>query len=142
MRLRMGPQWQRHLQKMLASIRNVYHYPTTIIHVSCDENIQQKSELERQESGVIQCTNSDFKEKQALFVTLLGDYINAAHTVLFYYRKSMDSSICAAYCNEDRLCIYNPSAFSSICEIHDAIKGAGFSEKMFSMLQKIAPYQF
>lgn len=113
----------------LNAIKNIYGYDTTIVHVTCPEEIRKASECERRSHGVVQCTPRDFEEKQKLFFSLLSDYVQSAHRVLFCYRGEMTRSTWAGKVENGQWDIYDPSAFASIQQIHDMAQGSGFWKK-------------
>jgi hypothetical protein len=120
----------------LMAIRNLYGYKTTIIHLTCEEEVRNKSEKKRQESGVVQSTEKDFYEKQKMFFTLLGDYISAANRVLFAYRHDMESTLWAAKIEQNQLLIYDSPALNAIQTLHDSAVGEGFWRKTTEGLKK------
>jgi hypothetical protein len=113
----------------LAAIRERYGYKTTIIHLSCEEEIRKQSELKRRESGVVQCTEKDFQDKQTMFYTLLGDYIHSANTILFCYRQNMDTYTWAAKLEQNQLSVFDDPALAHIQKLHDAAVEEGFWSK-------------
>lgn len=115
----------------LNAIKNLYGYRTTVVHMTCDEDVRKISEEQRRKSGVVQCTDKDFVEKQAMFLTLLADYLKFSDNVLFCYRGSFDKSTWAAKVEKGSLVIYDEPAFVKIQETHDAIQGSGFWKKTF-----------
>ncbi len=118
-----------HAKNALDSIRNWYSYRTTVVHVTCDEEVRKASEELRRKGGVVQCTDQDFKEKQAMFLTLLPVYPAHADRVIFHYRGTYDQSTQAATLEKGTLTIHNEAAFIHIQKIHDAAQGQGFSKK-------------
>ena len=110
----------------MTSIKNVYNYTVTIIHVTCDENLRAESEKRRREGGIFQCTDIDFGERQKMFFTLLGDYISCANKVLFCYRHEMDKITWAAKVEPGKLLTYDKAALDKIKEAHVAKQGEEF----------------
>lgn len=115
----------------LSAIKNLYGYKTTVVHVSCDEEIRKLSEQLRRKSGVVQCTDKDFIDKQAMFFTLLGDYVKVADRVLFCYRGSISDFTWAAKVEKTHLEIYREDTFEKIQQMHDAVQGDGFWKQAF-----------
>jgi len=104
----------------LLAIKNLYGYKTTVVHMTCDEDVRNKSEQLRRKNGVIQCTDKDFKEKQEMFLTLLADYVNCSDKVIFVYRACLDKCVWAAKVENGKLEIYDKAAFEKIQQAHDA----------------------
>ncbi len=125
-----------HAKNALTAIRDLYGYKTTIIHLTCEEEVRIQSAKKRQEEGVVQCTEIDFHEKQAKFFTLLGDYINSANKVLFCYRHAMDATTWAAKIEDQQLFIFDEPSLLAIQKLHDAAVEEGFWAKTTADLKK------
>ena len=117
----------------LTAIKNQYGYNTTIMHLTCDEDIRIQSEKQRRDSGVVQCTDQDFKDKNVMFFSLLGDYLQSADNVFFYYRGVFDRATFAAKvkASQGEVTVYDEHDFAKIKEMHDAAQGRGFWKKTF-----------
>lgn len=117
---------------VLSSIKHTYGYRTTILHMTCEEPIRKASDQLRRHRGVFQCTEKDFVEKQAIFFSLLADYIAFSDRVLFCYRGSVDRFVWAAHVENNTLEIYDETAFVKIRQAHDAAQGDGFFKDNFA----------
>jgi len=102
----------------LGAIKTTYGYNVTILHVSCDEEVRKASEAKRREGGVVQCTDKDFEEKNALFYTLLGDYVDCSDCLKFYDRSEMGTMTHAATHEKGRLTVHDRVAFDRIKSRH------------------------
>jgi hypothetical protein len=120
----------------LTAIRDLYGYRTTILHLTCSDEIRRASDALRRKNGVVQCTEKDFVEKQALFLTLLSDYIQYSDNVLFSLRKNLEETIWTAKLEKGVLTIYDLEALQKVEEVHDAAQGQGFWEKVFYSVSK------
>lgn len=117
----------------LGAIRNMYNYRVTVVHVTCAEDVRKVSEELRRKGGVVQCTDQDFKDKQAMFFTLLSDYLNCSDDLLFCYRGSYDQSAWAAKVEKGSLIVYDAAAFAQVQKIHDAAQGEGFWKRTLAL---------
>jgi hypothetical protein len=122
-------------KKALEAIKHLYGYQTTVIHVTCDESVRKESEAIRRKGGVVQCTDTDFVEKEAMFFTLLADYVNFSDKVLFCYRGRLDQSTWGAKVEKGILSMFDEAAFAKIQEAHDAVRGEGFWKRSFPVSQ-------
>ena len=120
--------------KALQAIKDLYQYNRTVVHVTCDEQIRKESEVFRRKGGIVQCSDKDFPEKQAMFFTLLPEYVKCSDKVIYCYRGSFDRFDWAATAEKGRLKIYDQTAFDKIQGIHDFSQGSGFSKQAFQNL--------
>ena len=70
----------------LMKTQELYGYKTTIYHITTPDRIRNLLEKRRREKGMIQCTPTDFVEKQVPFVKLLLEYVKLPH-ISFYVMK-------------------------------------------------------
>ncbi len=115
----------------LSAIQNGYGYRTTVVHMTCAEDIRRLSEERRRAGGIVQVTDKDFIDKQALFLTLLPDYLKFANQVLFCYRSTYETSTWAAKVESQQVTIYNDEALQKIQKVHDQVQGEGFWQRNF-----------
>lgn len=110
----------------LLAVHNTYGYTTTVFHVTCNEEIRAESKKQREESGIVQCTETDFIDKQNLFLKLLGDYCSGADQIVFYLRDKMDHVTLAAKKQGTSYSIIDSEAEKEISNTHDTYNGNGF----------------
>ena len=70
-------------------MKNNYGYNRKILHITCPTEIRIASEKARRESGIVQCTDEDLKNKGKDFFKRLPDYLENADEIDFYYRSDM-----------------------------------------------------
>ena len=118
----------------LSAMKNHYGYHTTLLHISCDEEVRKQSEVNRRAGGVVQCSDEDFVKKNDMFYTMLELYLTVPDKVVFSYRDKLYHSEWAAKAEKGCLEIYDAKAFDAICQAHDSREGEARGSALFNGL--------
>jgi hypothetical protein len=112
------------LEKIFATLKNVYGRKIHLLHITCNEAVREESEHARRARGVVQCTWEDFHNKNTAFFARLPQYL-VADQVDFYYRSKLDNAACVASRSNGKTIVSNSEGFTAIQQLHeDNVKGS------------------
>lgn len=102
----------------LQAVKNNYGYNRKILHITCPNEIRIASENARRESGIVQCTDEDLKNKGKAFFKRLEDYLRNADEIDYYYRSDMTTVEKVAAKTPAGIAVTNSKSFIKIIEMH------------------------